>query len=127
MTVGIHTVNLANVIIDYLRGTAPASIASLNIQLHLGDPGAAGTANPSAVTTRQVLTLAAGSGGSGVISNSPVFTMTATEAVTHVSIWSHISAGIVLYTGALSATKNVVNTDTITFTTATVSLSPLMA
>lgn len=127
MTVGIHTVNLANVIIDYLRGTAPGAIASLNIQLHTADPGPAGTSNVSAVTTRQVLTLAAGSGGQGVISNSPVFTMTSTETISHVSIWSHISTGIVLYTGALSVSKSVVNTDTITFTTATVSLTPLMA
>ena len=127
MAVGLHTVNLANVIIDYLRGTAPGAIASLNIQLHTADPGAAGNTAISAVTTRQVLTLAAGAGGAGVLSNSPVFTMTATETISHVSIWSNISAGIVLYTGALSVAKSVVNTDTITFTTATISFTPLMA
>ncbi|AKJ71626.1 hypothetical protein SPI1_33 [Skermania phage SPI1] len=52
MTVGISTVAVANRMLDWLRGTAPATIAGLYLKLHTGDPGAAGTANASAVTTR---------------------------------------------------------------------------
>ena len=39
------------------------------LQLHVGDPGAAGTANPAAETTRQQVTLNSASGGSATNSN----------------------------------------------------------
>ena len=86
-----------------------------------GDPGAAGTANVSAVTTRNALTLAAASGGSCALSTLAAYTMTATETITHVSVWDNVSAGSFLFSAALSVAKGVNNGDTLTITTSTVS------
>lgn len=127
MTVGLATTTLANKWLDMLRGTAFTAPSGTYIKLHTADPGAAGTANPSAVTTRSAATFSAASSGALALSNSPSFTMTATETITHISIWDASTAGDLLWTAALTTSKSVVATDTLTFTTLGVSLSPLAA
>ena len=52
MTVGLATTTLANNWLNMLRQVAFTAPAGTYIKLHTADPGAAGTANPSAVTTR---------------------------------------------------------------------------
>ena len=127
MTVGLATTTLANNWLNMLRAAAFTAPAATYIKLHVGDPGAAGTANPSAVTTRQSATFSAASAGAIALSNSPAFTMTTTETISHISVWDASSAGNLLWTAALTTSKAVVNTDTLTFTTLGVSLSPLAA
>lgn len=127
MTVGLATTNLANNWLNMLRGTAFTAPAGTYIKLHTADPGAAGTSNPSAVTTRAQATFSAASGGALALSNSPSFTMTATETITHISVWDASTAGNFLWSAALTTSKSVVNTDTLAFTTLGVSLSPLAA
>ena len=97
------------------------------IKLHTADPGAAGTTAPSAVTTRASATFSAASAGAIALSNSPSFTMTTTETITHISVWDASSAGNFLWSAALTTSKSVVNTDTLTFTTLGVSLTPIAA
>ena len=65
--------------------------------------------------------------GALALSNSPAFTMTATETITHISVWDASTAGNLLWTAALTTSKSVVNTDTLTFTTLGVALTPLAA
>lgn len=127
MTAGLHTVNTANAWLNVLRGTTFTGIAGTFIQLHTGDPGSAGTANQSAVTSRQSATFSAAASGAIALSNSPAFTMTATETITHISVWSASTAGNFHWSAALTASKSVVNTDTLTFTAVGVSLTPLAA
>lgn len=127
MTVGLATTTLANNWLNMLRAAAFTAPAATYVKLHTADPGAAGTSNPSAVTTRQAATFSAASGGAIALSNSPSFTMTATETITHISVWDASTAGNLLWTAALTTSKSVVNTDTLTFTTLGVSLSPLAA
>ena len=128
MTVGLHTVNLANAWLNILRNTAFTPPTALYVKLHTGDPGSAGTANASAVTTRSAVThAAAASGALAVTGTLPSFNMTTTEALTHVSYWDASSGGNVLWTAALAVTKNVNNGDTFTLATSALSLSPLMA
>jgi hypothetical protein len=127
MTVGLATTTLANNWLNMLRAVAFTAPAATYIKLHTGDPGAAGTANASAVTTRQSATFSAASGGAIALSNSPAFTMTTTETITHISVWDASTAGNLLWTAALTTSKSVVNTDVLTFTTLGVSLSPLAA
>jgi hypothetical protein len=127
MTVGLATTTLANNWLNMLRATAFTAPAATYIKLHTADPGAAATANASAVTTRQAATFSAASSGAIALSNSPSFTMTATETITHISVWDASTAGNLLWTAALTTSKSVVNTDTLTFTTLGVSLSPLAA
>ena len=131
MTAGLSTVNLANAWLNTLRGggngvtfTAPSTIYA---QLHTADPGASGTTAVSAVTTRQAVTLGAAASGAIALSNSPAFTMTTTETITHVSFWSASTTGTFYWSAALSASKSVVNTDTLTLSTVGISLAPLAA
>ena len=127
MTVGLATTTLANNWLNMLRAAAFTAPAATYIKLHTADPGAAGTSNASAVTTRQSATFSAASAGALALSNSPAFTMTTTETITHISVWDASTAGNLLWTAALTTSKSVVNTDVLTFTTLGVSLSPLAA
>ena len=63
MTLGFSTTNLANNWLNMLRGTAFTAPTGVYAKLHIGDPGAAGTNNASAVTTRQAVTFGAASAG----------------------------------------------------------------
>lgn len=126
MTVGISTVNLANPILDWLRGVAPAAVPGLWMQLHTGDPGASGTANVSAVTTRIQMTMNAASGGSITLASAGgTWAMTATETITHVSIHDAAAAGLFRWSAVATNPRSVVNGDTLTPTALTLSNSPL--
>jgi len=127
MTVGLAATTLANNWLNMLRGTAFTAPAATYIKLHTADPGAAGATAASVVTTRQAATFSAASGGAIALSNSPSFTMTGTETISHISVWDASSAGNFLWSAALTTSKSVVNTDTLTFTTLGVSLTPVAA
>jgi hypothetical protein len=124
---GLHTVNVANKWLDWLRGTAITAPTGLFLKLHIGDPGAAAATNPSAVTTRNTLTMAAASGGAIALSTLGAYSMTAAETISHFSVWDASTAGNPLFTGALTASKTVASGDSLTFTSLGVSLTPLMA
>ena len=127
MTVGLAATTLANNWLNMLRATAFTAPAATYIKLHTADPGAAGATAASAVTTRASATFSAASAGAIALSNSPSFTMTTTETITHISVWDASSAGNFLWSAALTTSKSVVNTDTLTFTTLGVSLTPIAA
>jgi hypothetical protein len=129
MTVGINTANLANKILDHLRGgTAWTQPSGLYVKLHIGDPGSAGTANASAVTTRAQATFAAAASGAiALTGTNPSWTMTASETISHVSVWDASTSGNFLWSAQLSASKAVVSGDTLTLTSLGFSLTPLAA
>ena len=88
MTTGLAPA-VANSILDALcRSVAWTDPAAFWVKLHLGDPGAAGTANAAANTTRQQATFSAASGGA--ITNSAALTWT---AVSTTEIYTHVSRG----------------------------------
>jgi hypothetical protein len=126
MTVGVSTAT-ANSILNVHRGTSFAGYANEYIQLHTGDPGAAGTANVSAMTTRNAITWNAASGGSMTLATLSSFTMTATETITHVSRWSASTSGTFIESHALTASVPVINGSVIAFSTFTLSVSPIAA
>jgi hypothetical protein len=129
MTAGISTANLANKILDHLRGgTAWTQPAGLYVKLHIGDPGSAGASNAAAVTTRSQATFAAASAGAiALTGTNPSWSMTTTETISHVSVWDASTSGNFLWSAALSASKAVVNGDTLTLTSLGFSLTPLAA
>ena len=127
MTVGLAVTTLAHPWLNMLRAAAFTAPAGTYIKLHTGDPGAAGTANASAVTGRQEATFSAASGGAIALSNAPAFTMTASETISHISVWDASTAGNLLWTASLTTPRSVVDTDTLTFTAVGVSLTPLAA
>lgn len=127
MAVGLSA-TVANANLDWLRGTAPLSIAGMFIQLHVGDPFGAGTASPSAVTTRRQATMNAASGGQITLNSmSGTYAMTATETISHFSVWTASSGGTFLWSGTWTVSRSVVNGDTIVVNSFVVNNTPLAA
>lgn len=131
MTAGLSTVNTANKWIDIFRGggngvtfTAPATIYG---QLHTADPGASGTTAVANSSTRQLFTFNAAASGVSTLATAAPFTGTATETITHISFWSASTTGTFYWSCALTASKAINLGDTLTFTAAGISLSPLAA
>ena len=126
MTVGI-TAAQANAYLNVYRNTAASAIATVFVQLHTGDPGAAGTSNVAALTTRNQITWNAASGGSMTLATLSNFTMTASETISHVSLWTASTAGTFLQSCALTASVPVINGSTLSFSSFTVSFTPIAA
>lgn len=125
MTVGQSTTH-AHAILNVLRGTAYTGVTPY-VKWHTGDPGAAGTANASATTTRMAMTLGAPSAGSAVSSSmSWTSWVPAAETLTHFSIWDNVSAGNFLQSGALTASKSPTTGDSVSLTV-TVTQGPIAA
>jgi hypothetical protein len=105
MAVGF-AVGTANSILNSLaRATAWTPPAACYIQLHVGDPGAAGTANVAAETDRVQGTFGSAASG-GAISNTAALTWTAVagaEDYTHYSAWSASTSGTFLFSGTVTA------------------------
>jgi hypothetical protein len=115
MSVGPSTTH-ANAILNVLRNTAYTGITPY-LKVHTGDPGAAGTTNASANTTRQALTFAAPSAGSTTASQVSWSAWAAgSETITHWSIWDASTAGTFIQSGALSTSKAMTNGDTLQLT-----------
>lgn len=129
MTTGLHTVNLANKMLDPLRNTAFSAIATVAMKLHTGDPGASAATAPSAETTRKAITFSAPSGGAIAMSGSLQWASwsAGSETLSHFSVWDSTTAGNPLYTGAFTTAKAIVNGDNANVTTHSVTLTPLMA
>jgi hypothetical protein len=74
------------------------------IKLHVGAPGAAGTSNPAAETTRKQATWASATGGTKTTTADLMWTSVAgTEDYTHFSVWSASTAGNFGFSGAVTA------------------------
>jgi hypothetical protein len=126
MTVGLAAAQ-ANAYLNVYRNTAASAIATVFVQLHTGDPGAAGTTSVSAVTTRNQITWSAASAGSMALSTLSSFSMTTSETITHVSLWTASSAGTFLQSAALTASVPVINGSTLSFSAFTLSFTPVAA
>lgn len=106
--------------------------ANCFVQLHTADPGAAGTTAASASdATRKQATMAAASGGSKAASaNVGPWTndgTPASETLTHISLWSAVSAGTFNASAALAASRTWNTGDTFTLTSLSVSITPIAA
>lgn len=129
MTAGYASAR-ATSILNTLRNTTYTAIANVYVKLHTGDPGSAGTANASAVTTRNAITFNAPAGANPVsmtLASLSAFSMTTSETISHVSLWDASSGGNFLESWALSAGVPVINGSSLTFSTFTLSITPTAA
>ncbi|GGN86369.1 hypothetical protein GCM10010112_67860 [Actinoplanes lobatus] len=119
MTTGLST-TYADSVLNVRRATNFTAYTA-HAKLHTGDPGAAGTSNASAETTRKALTFAAPS----TVSTNRSSTATAvswtswsagSETISHISEWDASSSGNFMSSGALASSKAVANGDTLTVT-----------
>lgn len=129
MTVGLSAANTANKLLETIgRSGTTFTAGSLYVKLHTGDPGSAGTANASAVTTRYAVTFSAASAGSMALSSmGGTWSMTGTETISHISLYDASTAGNFLWSVALTASKSVVSGDTLSLTSLTLAFSPIAA
>lgn len=128
MTVGNAAAH-ANSELNVWRGTNYTGWTSIQIGLHTGDPGAAGTANASVETTKQTVTMNAPSGGSMSLASSVSWTSWPVgangESISHISIWDNGTT--FKRSAALSAAKTMATGDTLTLSTLTVAKTPIAA
>jgi hypothetical protein len=120
---------LENGLLNVFRGTAfpLAATGSVYVALHTADPTDAGTGTEVSGTAyaRQGITKASGSwaaptGNPAAITNAAAVTFPAAGAggwgtVTHVAIWDASTAGNLLFSGALTASKAVAQDDVVQF------------
>lgn len=103
---------------DAFLGELPATVY---VKLHVGAPGSGGTSNPSSETTRKAVGLGSPSAGvragtGSVVSWAPI-SLSGTEDLTHYSIWTDVSAGVLVSVGALTTPRTgVVNGSTVNIT-----------
>ena len=129
MTVGLSAANTANKLLETIGRTGTTFTAgSLYVKLHTADPGASGATAASAVTTRYACTFSAASAGSMSLSSmGGTWSMTATETISHISLWDASTAGNFLWSVALTASKSVVSGDTLSLSSLTLAFSPIAA
>lgn len=88
----------ANSLLDVIDDTA------FYVQLHTGDPGAAGTTAVATNNTRKLVTFAAASGGTKANDVAVTWsTVPATEIYTHCTAWSASTAGTFRASGTVSS------------------------
>jgi hypothetical protein len=96
---------VANAILDaYCRNVAPTLPTQVWIKKHVGSPGAAGTSNPAADTTRKQATFGTAA-AAGAIANTAAVTWNAvstTETYTHWTAWDASVNGNFLFSGTVT-------------------------
>jgi hypothetical protein len=112
-------------------GAAYSAVAGTFVQLHTGDPGAAGTSNVSVgSTTRNSFVFSSSSSGSSLSLGTPPSAWTnggTSETLTHISVWTASSAGTFLFSVALTASKAWASADQFSLSTLSAALTPQSA
>ena len=108
------------------NGTSYTAPSAVYIQLHTANPGSSGGTSVSSVTTRPAATFGDATTGSIALSNTPTWSNwagTNGEVVTHISVWDAASSGNFLWSAALTASKTVNTGDTLTLSSASLSIT----
>lgn len=128
MAVGLASATATSILGVY-KNTAFAAIATVYVKLHtsVGEPGAAGTSNASAVTTRNAVTWGTNTGGVLTATSIPAFTMTTSETISHISLWDASTGGNFLQSATLTTPVPVINGSTLTINSLVLSLAPIAA
>lgn len=102
MATGISSY-LANKWLDALGNNVAFSVTACFVQLHVGDPGAAGTANTATETTRKSVSFAAASGGAMASDADVTWTnISGSQDATHFTAWDGITGGSFLFSGTIT-------------------------
>lgn len=102
MATGISTY-LANKWLDALGNNTAFAVTSCFVQLHVGDPGAAGTANAATETTRKAVSFGAASSGSLASDADVTWTnISGSQDATYFTAWDGITGGSFLFSGSIT-------------------------
>jgi phage gp29-like protein len=105
MATGFIAATAAAILNGICKSTTWTEPAAFYIKLHIGDPGAAATANAATETTRKAVTFG-DAATTGVIANTVAVTWTAvaaSEDYSHYSVWDAETDGNAILTGTLTA------------------------
>jgi hypothetical protein len=97
-----------------------------DIQLHTGDPGAAGTSNVASVTTREGVTWNTPAAGAVTASNQPVWSSwagTNGQVITDISFWSAPTGGTFYMSIPLSTSVTMDTGNSLTLTSISVNIT----
>lgn len=132
VTNGLSALNLGNKILDVLgRNTGTITAGTFYVQLHtngtVADPS--GTSNVSANTTRvqATFTTAASGGSMSLTSMASTWTMTASETISYISLWSASTSGTFYWSIPLTTARTVSSGDTLSLTSLTLAFTPIAA
>lgn len=118
---------VANGWLDALGNSTPFSVGAVWVQLHVGDPGAAGTANPATETARRQVSFAAASGAS-LVSDADVswVNISGGQDAEFFSAWSAATTGNFLFSGTIVSDAYTAG-DTFTIPSGSLSVSLAVA
>jgi len=98
--------------LNWITGNVPATQPpALFIQLHIGNPGTNGLANPAANTLRVLVTYDPATPGIGIAVNNNTVEwdpVPADETYSHVTVWDDLTAGGVIFQGPMIAPVPVI-------------------
>lgn len=116
MSYGI-TPAFADLFFGAFTQNVPLTVPIVCAQLHDGTPGSTGTSNPSAVTARQQLNLAAPSNGNTSLTGAvPSWNIQSAETLEAVSLWTGFdgdSSAVCMFTMAASPPVTVAEGDVV--------------
>lgn len=130
MAVGLASGILNSMLNALCRNVAWTQPAAYWVKLHTGDPGAAGTANVAANTTRKQATFSAAAAGAITTSADLAWTnVPNAETYSHISFWDAVTAGNFLGTDDLAVARTVAVGDNFTILAGqhTIALTPVAA
>lgn len=102
MATGISSY-LADELLDAVGNNSSFAVGAVYIKLHIGDPGANGTANPAIETTRQ--TASFGASSSGTLTSDADITWTniaGSQDATFFTAWDSATTGNFLFSGGIT-------------------------
>ena len=102
MATGISSY-MANKWLDAMGNNTSFAVTTAYIKLHVGDPGANGTANAATETTRKVVSFAASSSGSLASDAAITWTNIAgSQDATYFTAWDSLTTGNFLFSGTIT-------------------------
>ena len=126
MAVGLSNY-LCNSFLNALGNNTSYAVTLVYIKLHVGDPGAAATANAATETTRKSVSFAAASGGA-IVSDADISwtNISGSQDATHFSAWDSLTAGNFLFSGTITGNAYTAG-DTYTISSGNLSASLTVA
>ena len=94
---------LANAWLDALGNATAFSVATPYVKLHIGDPGANGTANAATEITRKAVSFSAASAGALASDADVTWTnILGSQDATHFTAWDNLLVGNFLFSGTIT-------------------------
>ena len=118
---------LSNKFLDAVVNATSYSATNVYAKLHIGDPGANGTANPATETTRKSVSFSAATAG-GLTSDADVSwsNIAGSEDATFFTVWDNLTAGNFLFSGTVAGNAYTAG-DTFTIPSGSLTVSLTLA